>query len=1212
MNLNWTLTLTILVAGGASMASEAPPSDIVPHAGLTPEEAVRAVTMPPGFAMHVFAAEPDVRQPIAFALDHRGRVWVAEGLCYPKRRLEGQGIDRILVFEDTDGDHQFDRRTVFLEGLNLVSGLEVGFGGVWIGAAPHLLFVPVTDWDAPRPAGEARVLLDGWDYVHDTHETLNTFTWGPDGWLYGCHGVFCPSHVGKPGAPESERQWVDAAVWRYHPTEHRFEVFAEGTSNPWGVDFDERGQCWIEACVIPHLWHMIQGGRYQRQGGAHYCISLDETARNEAHRDGRTRKPVFPHVYADLQTTGDHVHWAGGLGPHAANARSDAAGGGHAHAGMMVYLGDSWPDEYRGKFFMGNIHGQRLNMDVPERRGSGFVGRHGPDFLNFHDSWSQTLNQLYDQDGSMYIIDWYDKNQCHHNELDGHDRSNGRIYKVVYADTAVTPVDLRRLDDLDLVELLLHRNEWYPRHAQRILQERAHEGRLGDEARKRLVEWLENPTASTPPGPNRPVSSEPVQLRAMWALHVTGGIREELALRLLERPEEYVCAWAVQLLCENRRPSEAARAVFLRLARTHSSPVVRLYLMAALQRLPLDQRWDIYSALVQRVEDADDSNLPLMGWYAGEPLAATEPARALEVGRRAHLPRLLEFTTRRIALLGTDSARDLITRTLAAEDRSDQRLAMLTGFEAALEGERSVPMPAGWEQLERAAANAVDPVRGRILALSLKFGSVEARGALRRTVLDHGLGIESRQGALDALLAIRDAELPPILQALLDEPAMRRMALRGLAGYDDPATAEAILAAYASFSSVEKREALNALTARPAYAVALLEAIDRRAVPASDLTADRLRQLRNLKDPEIDRQLALVWGEVRDSGADAEREIARLKQLYWAGGSQPGDASRGRTIYTRNCQQCHMLFGQGRQVGPDLTGSNRTDLEYLLQAIVDPNAVMPNDYRASNLETLDGRVLTGIVQSEDDRSVTLLTADEAIVIPRDEILDLQESALSMMPEGLLDHLKDQELRDLLYYLTRPGQAPLIASADTLGPIFNGADLAGWSGHPGSWQAESGEIVGRSVPDSRSSEVLMHDVLFSNFRLLFKLKLEAAPATGGIQFRARPRGEDLQGYQLLLGEGEWGVLEETEGRGVLVEPGADIDVRAGEWIECEIVAIGSRVLAGIHGQAVVDFEDPSGPVAGVLGLRLTAGNPAAIRFRDFKVELDPDPVLLTAR
>jgi len=210
-----------------------PPADEVLFAGLSPEDAAAKASLPPGFKMQLFAGEPDVMQPIAFCLDDRGRLWVAEGYTYPKRMPEGQGKDRILVFEDTDGDGKFNKRTVFMEGLNLVSGLQIGFGGVWIGAAPFLMYVPVSDWDNPKPASAPTVLLDGWDYLRDTHETLNTFTWGPDGWLYGCHGVFCPSFVGKPGTPDNERQRVDAAVWRYHPTKHVFEVFAEGTSNPW-------------------------------------------------------------------------------------------------------------------------------------------------------------------------------------------------------------------------------------------------------------------------------------------------------------------------------------------------------------------------------------------------------------------------------------------------------------------------------------------------------------------------------------------------------------------------------------------------------------------------------------------------------------------------------------------------------------------------------------------------------------------------------------------------------------------------------------------------------------------------------------------------------------------------------------------------------------------------------------------------------------------
>jgi putative membrane-bound dehydrogenase-like protein len=319
----------------ARQAADAPPPmDIVKYAGLSPEDAARDATVPEGFALKLFAGEPDVKQPIAFALDDRGRLWVAEAYTYPRRAPEGQGKDRILIFEDTDGDHRFDKRTVFIEGLNLVSGLEVGFGGVWVGAAPYFMFIPDRDGD-DKPDSAPEIILDGWAY-QDTHETLNTFTWGPDGWLYGCHGVFTQSKVGPPGAGDSERTRLNAGVWRYHPLKKKFELFAEGTSNPWGIDFDARGQCWIEACVIPHLFHMIQGARYERQAGQHFNVN----------------------IYEDIKTVADHFHYAGNKGPHAANGRSDAAGGGHAHAGMMVYLGGSYPEKYNGALIMKTVeHG---------------------------------------------------------------------------------------------------------------------------------------------------------------------------------------------------------------------------------------------------------------------------------------------------------------------------------------------------------------------------------------------------------------------------------------------------------------------------------------------------------------------------------------------------------------------------------------------------------------------------------------------------------------------------------------------------------------------------------------------------------------------------------------------------------------------------------------------------------------------------------------
>jgi len=666
--LTMTVSLISFWARPLPAASVAPPADVVPFAGLSAREAAANATLPPGFKMHVFAAEPDLVQPIAFCLDPRGRVWVAEGRTYPKRkghppkieRAAGAdstkpapeqlkdifgGLDRILVFEDTDGDHKFDQRFVFLENVNLISGLEVGLGGVWIGAAPYLLFVPVKDWDKPRPAGDPQILLDGWDYKADTHETLNTFTWGPDGWLYGCHGVFCPSHVGKPGAPDSERQWMDAGVWRYHPTRHVFDVFTEGGSNPWGIDFDEYGQLWAEMCVIPHLFHMIQGARIERQGGEHFTVGAAETRRYSK----GTGKPVHPHIYEDIKTHADHVHWAGQLGPHAANARSDSVGGGHAHAGVMCYLGQSWPAEYRGKLFIGNIHGQRLNMDVPERLGSGFVGKHGKDFLNFNDTWSQTLNQLYDQDGSVYIIDWYDKNQCHHGREEGHDKGNGRIYKIVYNHQKMTPVNLAKLSDDDLVKLVPSKNEFMSRHARRLLQERAKEHGLAAPAVEALRKLL------------RDGSDRVGMLRALWALHVTGAFDAPTGIENLRSSDEWIRAWTIQLAFESeenlgrliRQANEQnlkADPDLNKLAESDASPLVRLFIASAAQRSPSEE---FRSGLVKRLcahnEDATDHNLPLPYWYAAEPLVARDPAFAQELLTTTKIPRLRSLIARRMA-----------------------------------------------------------------------------------------------------------------------------------------------------------------------------------------------------------------------------------------------------------------------------------------------------------------------------------------------------------------------------------------------------------------------------------------------------------------------------------------------------------------------------------------------------------------------------------
>lgn len=368
-----------------------------------------------------------------------------------------------------------------------------------------------------------------------------------------------------------------------------------------------------------------------------------------------------------------------------------------------------------------------------------------------------------------------------------------------------------------------------------------------------------------------------------------------------------------------------------------------------------------------------------------------------------------------------------LVQTLNTNRDTQFQLDVLRGISAGLQGRRSVPMPAGWEEVATKLKDSPNAeVRSLSQALSLTFGSANAMKELRATLTNPAETIATRRTALESLLKVKDPDLAPLLQSLLGEAELRASVLRGLAAYDDPQSAEKILQAYPAFNESNKRDALNTLASRTTFARPLLAAVGDGRIARKELTADLIRQLRSLDKPEINQELEKVWGAVRDSSEDKKKEIERYRKIYRAGGSQPGDASRGRAVFARVCQQCHTLFEVGGKVGPDLTGSNRSDLDYILQNMVDPNAVIPNDYRASTLETKDDRVITGIVKTQDETSVTILTANESVTVPRKEVQSLKLNELSMMPEGLLEALSEQEVRDLIYYLNRPGQVPLPA------------------------------------------------------------------------------------------------------------------------------------------------------------------------------------------
>ena len=609
---------------------------------LKPDEAVAKMSIPEGFDVSVFASEPDLAEPIAFCFDDRGRLWVVENLNYQTRREHSdEKISRIQILEDTDSDGVFDKKKTFKDDLTFTSGIAIGFGGVFVGSPPNFSFIPDADGD-DVPDGPPQVLLDGWG-INDRHETLNSFIWGPDGWLYGCHGVFTRSMVGRPGAEESERQFIDGGIWRFHPITKKYEVFARGLSNPWGFDFDDHGQGFATCCVIPHLFHVVQGGVYHKQSNPH----------------------VNPYIYDDIKTIRDHAHLS-------------------AHGGARFYLADTFPEKYHDRLFMCNIHEHAVLTDVMVPKGSSFVGKHGDDFMPTNDLAWVGFSVEIGPEGGVYILDWHDTDVCG-NAVNF--PQSGRVYRILPESAKpIARPNLRSLPDGELVELQWHSNDWYVRQARVLLQTRFAAGTLDTDLVHNKLQGLFDSA-----------SDSPHRLRALWAQHVTGGLDEAALTKLLDHSDSYVRAWAIQLLCDQTNVdafylanateatcpvSEDVLSRFAKMAIEDTSPVVRLYLASAVQRLPFANRWEILGELAKHEEDIDDNNLPRMYWFALEPMVPENPEKSLELAVTGKIPNLQDFVARRI--VGVDDA----GVSKAEHDKTIRRVA--PGFTVENSGEGGV------------------------------------------------------------------------------------------------------------------------------------------------------------------------------------------------------------------------------------------------------------------------------------------------------------------------------------------------------------------------------------------------------------------------------------------------------------------------------------------------------------------------------------------
>ena len=1008
--------------------------------GQSPQDALKNIQLPTGFKAELIAAEPDLVQPIAFTFDERGRIWVIEGNSYPKPREIGAGQDRIKILEDSDGDGTFETHKIFCEGLNLASGIELGFGGVYVGAAPYLMFIP-RDGDKPLPINatspaapssishlpssaptvpglsfQAYALLDGWG-SQDTHETLNSFIWGPDGWLYGCHGVFTHSRIGKPGTPDAERQPLNAGVWRYHPIRHEFEIFAHGTSNPWGLDYDQHGEWFVTACVIPHLYHIVPGGRYQRQAGQHFN----------------------PHTYEDIKTIADHAHYAGSLRPDInfdkttgaglANNDTNALGGGHAHCGLAIYQSNLFPPTYRNQLLFGNLHGHRLVANYTDPKGSTYIGKHAADFMRANDMHFIPVTQKVGPDGALYVSDWSDQQICHRgsNAIENWDRTNGRIYRISYDGWKPWKGDLAKESDEALAILAVQtENEWESRMARRVLTERATERDLD-------VPSLEDPGSKQTP-------------KWVWATHCIERARNPNSTSHIinsGNADENARRWGIRVCGEsdeansinhqrastNHWSSLLSKGGLVDLAKTEPTSSVRRELASLLQRIPTSQRKDLATALLKHGEDKDDPMIPLLIWYGIEPLVATNPAAGMQLAKISKMPKVTEFIYRRLS--SDDAGRTSLLKLAAETPDPALQLDLLNALVQAARNGHQITKPDGWDALRQKVVQSFSS-SGADKANESNHGPKPMTTLLE---LEASMGIETalqhfrvqlaspkgnREHALTVLLQAKDTKTAQTLLPLIQTntpTSLRRKAIQALASLKDTETPRILSTALPKLSANELPDAINTLASTKEGSKALLQAVAAKSVPPTALSPFLVRQLTAFNDPDINTLIKSAWGDVNAPKADLAERTQKYRALLTPAALAKGDLTKGKMLYSATCGQCHKLFGEGQNVGPDITGSNRADLNYLLENVLDPNAVIGKDYQLNLFTMKDGRVMSGVIKNETPAAVKIaMMGGVEFTLPQADIAKREVSKLSTMPEGLFDALQPESVIDLVKYL----------------------------------------------------------------------------------------------------------------------------------------------------------------------------------------------------